>query len=177
MIINGIKPSDKVDSSGLKPWEVEEVDLAKTWQATSFNRASLINVTTVLGLPSPKDDISGADVGRVYYEGGLDRIVKYCQRDVVSTVNIFKKMRLEEPLEVSNTPTVNKEQALLDRLFTGGVYSKKDEEIITSKLKNMSPEEQKAAIDILTAIVSTARGKKTKITKAAITRIKKSLDD
>jgi uncharacterized protein YprB with RNaseH-like and TPR domain len=46
------------------------------------------------GIPSPKDDIDGADVRRVYYEeNDLQRIVKYCEKDVVSLAKVYKKIR------------------------------------------------------------------------------------
>lgn len=176
MLLNGITPNDKVDSSGLKPWEVDEVDLAKLWQATSFNRASLINITTAFGLPSPKDDIDGSQVGKVYWEGGLDRITEYCTRDVISTVNIFRKMRLEEPIEFIPAVPPQKEQPLLERLFKGGIYTKKDDEEIVERLKGMTPVQREQAFTIMNSIVSTAKGKKTKLTKAAVNRLKKLMD-
>lgn len=178
MIINGIQPHDKVDSSGLKPWEVEEIDLAMEWKGTSFARASLINVTTAFGLPSPKSDISGADVGRVYWsEGveGLARISKYCREDVKSTINIFKKMRLEEPLEVANEPVVDNKLTLLESLFAGGKFGAPEKKNLQDLFDELSIDEAKKACVILDALSSTAKGKKTKITKAYIKDLKKSL--
>ena len=177
MLINGIKPNDKLDSSGLKPWELEEVDLSKMWQGTSFNRASLINIATAFGLPSPKEDISGVDVGHVYYnEGkrGLKRISKYCRRDVVTTINIFKKMRLEEPLEIIEG--VDLEQIpLITNLFNGGNYGKEEKEELLEKLKSLDKEGQKEAFVVLNALVSGAKGKVTNFKKSDITELKKKL--
>lgn len=173
MLINGVKPHSKLDSTGLKPWEVEEVDLAMIWKGTSFNRASLINISTVFGLPSPKEDISGADVGRVYWQEGdegLARITEYCKRDVVSTINIFKKMRMEEPLEVSEGDF--KKTPLITSLMDGGNYGAKQKKELIGKLKGMSTEERECAYVILDSITSTAKGKKTKITKAHVRTLK-----
>jgi hypothetical protein len=48
----------------------------------------------VFGLPSPKDDISGADVASVYWEDrDLDRIATYCEKDVLATAQLFLKMK------------------------------------------------------------------------------------
>jgi DNA polymerase elongation subunit (family B) len=177
MLLNGIQPNDKVDSSGLKPWEVEEIDLGKLWQGTSFSRASLINISTAFGLPSPKDDISGADVGNVYWnegEEGLARISKYCRKDVVTTINIFKKMRLEEPLKVLNAPL--SEQPLLENLFGGAAYGKAEKAELKKMLSAMTPDERNASYVILNSVVSGAKGKKTKLTKAHVTALKKELD-
>jgi uncharacterized protein YprB with RNaseH-like and TPR domain len=177
MLINGISPDDKVDSSGLKPWEVDEIDLAQLWKGTSFARASLINITTAFGLPSPKDDITGADVGKVYWsgkEGALKRISKYCRKDVVSTINVFKKMRLEEPLEVTNAEI--EEQPLVMNLFGGAAYNKKEKAELKLILETMSPEERESAYRVLESVTSTASGKKTKITKAHVRALKEEID-
>ena len=44
----------------------------------------------VLGIPTPKDDIDGADVAHVYWtEKNLARIVAYCEKDVITTARIY----------------------------------------------------------------------------------------
>jgi hypothetical protein len=179
MLINGIEPHDSIDSSGLKPWEVEEVDLGVIWKGTSFNRASLINITTAFGLPSPKNDISGADVGRVYWEEGkkgLARIAAYCREDVKSTINIFKKMRLEEPLEVRGGELVVEEVDVIQSLFNGGPYNKKTKEYLIEGLKKMSPEGKQKAFIILDSMTSKAKGKITKITKAHVKALREEVE-
>lgn len=177
MLINKISPNDKVDSSGLKSWEVDEIDLGKLWQGTSFARASLINIATAFGLPSPKDDISGADVGNVYWDEGaegLKRISKYCRKDVETTINIFRCMRLQEPLSVINAEI--EEQPLIVNLFGGAAYGKKEKAELKEILKAMSPEERTASYVILESLVSGAKGKKTKLTKAHVRALKKEID-
>ena len=176
MILNGINPNSKLDSSGLKPWEVEEVDLATIWKGTSFSRASLINIAVAFGLPSPKDDIGGADVGRVYWaEGakGLARISKYCRKDVVTTINIFRMMRLDKPLEVANKEF--EEVPMIVNLFGGAKYGADEKKAVLELFKGMSEDEREKGFIVLNAVVSTAKGKKTKITKAHITALKKDL--
>jgi len=177
MLINKILPSSKVDSSGLKPWEVDEVDLAKEWQGTSFARASLINIATAFGLPSPKDDISGADVGKVYWteEGGLARISKYCRKDVVTTINIFKCMRLEEPLSLSEGDLAD--QPLIANLMGGAKYGKDEKAELKAVLLTMDEAEREAAYIVLETIPSTAKGKKTYFTKAHVRTLKKEIDE
>lgn len=182
MLINGIKPHDKLDSSGLKPWEVEEIDLGVLWKGTSFSRASLINIATAFGLPSPKDDISGADVGRVYWsegEEGLKRISAYCRKDVKTTINIFRKMRLQEPLELvggEEPVEAEKELPILDRLFAGGEYVKEDKESLVKILKSITAQERDEAFIILDSMTSAAKGKKTKITKTHVKALKEEVN-
>lgn len=173
MLINGVEPNEKLDTAHQKPWEKEEVDLSAIWKGTSFNRGSLLNIATAFGLPSPKDDISGADVGRVYYEGGLSRISEYCRKDVITTINVFKKMRLEEPLElVVGKPTIEKEP-LLTKLFNGGVYGEDEKLKLITLLKTLDDSELVNAYEVLSAMTSTAKNKKTQFTKKHITELKK----
>ena len=54
---------------------------------------SLDTLAKALGIPSSKDGgIEGKDVWRVFQEGRLEEICKYCKRDVEATRQIFKKM-------------------------------------------------------------------------------------
>lgn len=181
MILNGIEPHDKLDYSDLKPWEVKDIDLAMVWKGTSFERASLINVATAFGLPSPKSDISGADVGRVYWEEGregLKRISEYCGRDVVTTVNIMRKMIGQEPLELAEfTPKVEAPTPLIQKLFDGGKYGAAEKKQLKEFLEGLEDSERLNTYTILDAITSTAKGKKTKITKAHVRTLKKELGD
>ena len=53
----------------------------------------------VLGIPSPKGDIDGSQVGRVYYvEKDIDRIVTYCEKDTIAVAQIFLRLRREDLL-------------------------------------------------------------------------------
>ena len=50
----------------------------------------------VLGIPSPKEDIDGSMVRQVYYEDkDLDRIIKYCEQDVITVAQIILRLRNE----------------------------------------------------------------------------------
>ena len=47
----------------------------------------------IISAPTPKDDISGADVARVYYEEkDLGRIATYCKKDVVATTQLYLRL-------------------------------------------------------------------------------------
>ena len=57
-------------------------------------------LTKILGIPSPKDDIDGSQVAKVYYqENDIDRIIKYCEKDVIAVAQIFLKYRKEQLLD------------------------------------------------------------------------------
>jgi hypothetical protein len=55
---------------------------------------SLELLAAVFGIPTPKDDIKGSDVARVFWqEKNLERIVTYCQKDVITIVNLFLRLK------------------------------------------------------------------------------------
>jgi len=57
-------------------------------------------LTACFGIPSPKDDIDGSEVGRVYWEeDNLERIAIYCEKDVLAVVQLLLKYKLMPLLE------------------------------------------------------------------------------
>jgi len=105
-VVHQIEPVKKhINLTGLKPWEVFTADLTDVWKQTSMYNAPLVSMAECLGLPSPKSDIDGSQVSDTYWkEGkeGLERIVKYCERDVFTTANIARKLRFEPLLEMAD---------------------------------------------------------------------------
>ena len=93
-----------LDISGRKPWDVPMVDTMALWRFGDIKHfTSLKLLALILGIDSPKNDIDGKDVGRVYWrEKNLQRIVEYCQRDVVTVAQLM--------LRFKNLPLLNKEQ-------------------------------------------------------------------
>lgn len=100
MIINQIRIPNKLNLFGKKPWEVPHLDTLEMWKFGDFKHyTSLKLLTNVLHIPSPKDDISGSDVGRVYYEEkDIDRIITYCEKDVIAVAQIVLRLRREDLL-------------------------------------------------------------------------------
>ncbi|AYA37400.1 3'-5' exonuclease [Hymenobacter oligotrophus] len=101
MIINGVPLPPQLDVAGKKPWEVNHLDTMELWKfgdRKSFTSLALL--AAMFGIPTPKDDISGADVARVYYEErDLPRIVKYCQKDIITTARVLMKFRGDDPFD------------------------------------------------------------------------------
>ncbi|MEI7662400.1 MAG: 3'-5' exonuclease [Bacteroidota bacterium] len=97
MLINGLEVPAILDLSGKKPWEVNHLDTMELWKFGDYkNYTSLELLASVFGIPTPKDDIKGSDVARVYWqEHDLPRIVAYCQKDVATIVNLLLKFRLQ----------------------------------------------------------------------------------
>ncbi len=95
LFINGRSLPKGLQVQTLKPWEMPFLDIAELWSFGAWKEGftSLALMTTVLGLPSPKDDIEGKDVGRVFYEtGDIKRIVTYCEKDTLACAQIVLKL-------------------------------------------------------------------------------------
>lgn len=80
---------------GKKPWEVTKViDTMEIWKFGDYkNFTSLDLLAHLLGIPSPKSDLSGEKVGAAYWEEGrLNDIVKYCEKDVITTGRLIQRI-------------------------------------------------------------------------------------
>ncbi len=56
-------------------------------------------LTSIFGIPSPKDDIDGSQVAQVYYqEKNLKRIVDYCEKDTIAVAQVFLKFKRDKLL-------------------------------------------------------------------------------
>lgn len=95
MIINSVQLPGILDLSGKKPWEVRHLDTMELWKfGDRKNYTSLDLLTAILDIPSPKQDIDGSDVGRVYWiEKDLEKIVEYCRRDVIAIAQLLLRFK------------------------------------------------------------------------------------
>lgn len=91
MIINRMMIPEILDNAGKKPWEVKLLDTMDLWKFGDYKTfTSLDLLTTVLGISSPKDDIDGSMVSKVYYiDNDLPRIVRYCEKDVIAIAKVL----------------------------------------------------------------------------------------
>jgi len=100
MIIHNIELPYKLNLFGKKPWEVPHLDTLDLWKFGDYKSyTSLKLLANVLGIPSPKDDIDGSEVYKVYYEeNNIDRIITYCEKDTIAVAQIFLRLRGDEIL-------------------------------------------------------------------------------
>jgi 3'-5' exonuclease len=79
------------DMQNRKPWENPLLDTLHIWRFGDFKHyISLELLAEILGIPTPKDDIDGSMVGRVYYEEkDYERIAKYCGKDVLTVAQVI----------------------------------------------------------------------------------------
>lgn len=95
MLINNIPIPVIFDFQSMKPWETPVLDTLHLWRFGDYKHyTSLKLLAAVLGIPSPKDDIDGSQVGNVYWkEKDLNRISIYCEKDVATTANIILRFK------------------------------------------------------------------------------------
>ena len=102
MLILGLALPQKLQLFGKKPWELGFLDTLDLWKFGDYKHYTSLNLLAyVLGIPSPKDDITGAEVRAVYYqEQDIARIAQYCQKDTLTVAQILLRMRGEPLLEL-----------------------------------------------------------------------------
>ena len=97
LIINNLPIPGILQLSGKKPWDIPHLDTMEMWKFgdyKSFTSLSLLAHT--LGIPTPKDDIDGSMVGKTYWkEKDLNRIVIYCQKDVITVAQVYLRLNNE----------------------------------------------------------------------------------
>ena len=101
LLINGIQPPIPFQMFGKKPWEIPHIDTMELWKFGDWKSyVSLELLAHIFGIPTPKDDIDGSMVADIYYkEGDIDRIIHYCEKDVLTLANVFRRMRQEDLLK------------------------------------------------------------------------------
>lgn len=104
-LINGMQPPKPFQTYGKKPWEIPHLDTMELWKFGDYKSfISLELLAHVFGVPTPKDDIDGSMVSSIYHiEKDLPRIVDYCEKDVLTLANIFRKMRQENLVQRSES--------------------------------------------------------------------------
>lgn len=106
-LANGMMPPIPFQLFGKKPWEIPHIDTMELWKFGDYKSyVSLELLAHLFGIPTPKDDIDGSMVSSIYYiEKDLFRIIQYCEKDVLTLANIFRKMRQEDSLVRSDSAT------------------------------------------------------------------------
>jgi DNA polymerase elongation subunit (family B) len=98
MMVQGIALPKLLDIQGKKPWEVPHLDTLELWKFGDRKSFTSLNLLAHLfEIPTPKDDIDGSMVGSVYWQDhDLDRIARYCCKDVLTLARVFLKFRGEK---------------------------------------------------------------------------------
>ena len=100
-LINGMMPPTPFQTFGKKPWEINHLDTMELWKFGDYKSfISLELLAHIFSIPTPKDDIDGSMVSSIYHiDKDLFRIVQYCEKDVLTLANVFRRMRQEDSLK------------------------------------------------------------------------------
>lgn len=105
-LINGLRIPRILDIAGAKPWEIKErlLDTLQLWKFGDYkNYTSLDLLCAVFQIPTPKDDIDGSQVAKVYYQDkDLDRIIRYCEKDTLALANLMLRFKHEPIIPLEN---------------------------------------------------------------------------
>jgi uncharacterized protein YprB with RNaseH-like and TPR domain len=101
ILINGLKLPALLNIAGKKPWEICHLDTMELWKFGDYKNFTSLNLLAhSFGIPTPKDDIDGADVWRVYWQDNdIERIKTYCQKDVLTVAQLLLRFQGEKLLE------------------------------------------------------------------------------
>jgi len=104
ILINGLKIPKILNLAGKKPWQIKHLDTLELWRFGDYkNWTSLDLLTAIFNIPTPKDDIDGSMVAEVYYKNNdLERIAKYCEKDVLAVAQLFLKYKNENIISEEN---------------------------------------------------------------------------
>jgi uncharacterized protein YprB with RNaseH-like and TPR domain len=104
LIIHGLPIPSLLNTSGRKPWDINHLDTMEMWKFGDYKNYTSLNLLAhTLGIPTPKDDIDGSMVWEVYWrEHNLERIVTYCQKDVVTVAQVFLRLYNEALIDAEN---------------------------------------------------------------------------
>lgn len=109
-LINGLKLPQTLNIAGMKPWDMKDklMDTLQLWKFGDYkNYTSLSLLCAVFDIPTPKDDIDGSQVAKVYYEeGDIDRIVRYCEKDTLAVANLLLRYKGEPIITMDNMEIV-----------------------------------------------------------------------
>lgn len=103
MLVHRIALPELLNIAGKKPWEIPHLDTMELWKFGDFKHyTSLKLLAHIFGIPTPKDDIDGSMVREVYYKNkDLERIMLYCQKDVITVAQLLLSYRGENHLSES----------------------------------------------------------------------------
>ncbi len=92
-LINNLPLPKALQLQGLKPWNVNHIDTMDLWKFGDVKNFSSLNLLAhVFGIPSPKDDMDGSQVGKTFYEDkDLAKIEKYCKKDVITLARVYNR--------------------------------------------------------------------------------------
>lgn len=98
MLINGISLPEPLQIAGKKPWELRHLDTMELWKFGDYKYYTRLELlAAIFGVPSSKDNLDGSQVNSTFYlEKDIEKIKKYCLKDVEVTARIFLAMNPQD---------------------------------------------------------------------------------
>ena len=139
------------NDSGIKPWDMDSVvvDLMEHWKGANYANTSLELLCYALGISSPKVAIRGSEVSAYYYKHGVEDIAKYCERDVLATANVLRRLRKESLLTLSECEPAEKTLGMVEQIKAEGKVTETLWKELRKKVKDMNDKEREHTIDII----------------------------
>jgi predicted PolB exonuclease-like 3'-5' exonuclease len=108
MIINKLEIPGILNNAGKKPWEIKLLDTMELWKFGDYKSyTSLDLLSSILGFPSPKDDIDGSMVADIFWhDHDLKRIVTYCEKDVLAVARILLRFMNDTNISLEKIESV-----------------------------------------------------------------------
>lgn len=94
MLIHRIAIPKALQITGKKPWELLHQDTMDLWKFGDYKSfTSLDLLAAVFDIPGSKNEMSGSEVTKVYYEeNDLAKISRYCREDVVVLGQLYLRL-------------------------------------------------------------------------------------
>nr|WP_295929278.1 3'-5' exonuclease [uncultured Dyadobacter sp.] len=94
MLIHRIEIPKALQITGKKPWELLHQDTMDLWKFGDYKSfTSLDLLAAVFDIPGSKNEMSGSEVTKVYYEeNDLAKISRYCREDVVVLGQLYLRL-------------------------------------------------------------------------------------
>lgn len=93
-VINSLPICQSLKAYDRKPWNVEYIiDLYLAWKHWAQKACTLDLLCRTLNLPTPKESMDGSMVDEYFRAGRIDEIAKYCEADVIATMQVYKRFK------------------------------------------------------------------------------------
>jgi len=88
----GIEPANMIYMYDKKPWDMRITDMSDDWKQKFAWAFSFDEMCYELGVKSPKDNMNGSEVHKAYWNGEVEKIKEYCEKDVSSSIDCGLKI-------------------------------------------------------------------------------------
>jgi DNA polymerase elongation subunit (family B) len=93
-IINSIKVPVILNSIGVKPWELNDVDTMQKWKMDGWGVTSLEVISAALGVKCKTTELNGGNMYRYDIKDiDWEELRMYCEEDTRASYEIYKKIK------------------------------------------------------------------------------------